>query len=196
MTTSPGRPRDQRIDAAVIAATADLLVELGYAELTVAAVAERAGTTKPAIYRRWRSKVHLVHEAAFPSDGDTVAVPTTGSLTDDLRTMVAHVVELFADPVARAAIPGLVAEFSADPTLSEALFKRFQDGPLEAVRARLADAVTNGEARSDLDPDAVIEAIGGSTLLALLIRGDADLDTAWIDRTTSLILRGVAPPSS
>jgi len=193
MTTAPGRPRDRRIDAAVLAATAKLLVEVGYAELTVAAVAERARTTKPAIYRRWRSKAHLVHEAAFPSDGDALAVPETGSLDADLRVMVAHVVAMFADPVARAAVPGLMGEFAADPTLHAALLERFQAGPLGAARARLAAAVDAGQARADLDPDAVIEAIGGSTLLALLVRGDADLDKAWIDTTTSLLLKGIAP---
>ncbi|MFC6342817.1 helix-turn-helix domain-containing protein, partial [Nocardioides hankookensis] len=88
MTTAPGRPRDRRIDRAVLAATAELLVEVGYADLTIAAVAERARTTKPAIYRRWRSKAHLVHEAAFPTDAERVQVPSTGALDTDLRAMV------------------------------------------------------------------------------------------------------------
>ena len=39
-----GRPRDPRIDAAILTATADLLVQIGYSNLTLAAVAERAGT--------------------------------------------------------------------------------------------------------------------------------------------------------
>jgi len=193
MTAAPGRPRDRRIDGAVLAATAELLVEAGYADLTVAAVAERARTTKPAIYRRWRSKAHLVHEAAFPSEGDALAVPETGSLDADLRVMVTNVVAMFAHPVARAAVPGLMGEFTADPTLHAALLERFQAGPLGAARARLARAVEAGQARADLDPEAVIEAIGGSTLLALLVHGDADLDEAWIDTTTTLLLRGIAP---
>ena len=62
-----GRPRDPRIDAAILRATADLLVEIGYSNVTMAAVAERAGTTKTALYRRWSSKAELVHEAAFPT---------------------------------------------------------------------------------------------------------------------------------
>ncbi|MGH3562292.1 MAG: TetR family transcriptional regulator, partial [Mycobacterium sp.] len=41
-----GRPRDLRIDAAILRAAAELLVEIGYSDLTMAAVAERAGTTK------------------------------------------------------------------------------------------------------------------------------------------------------
>ena len=46
-----GRPRDPRIDAAILRATADLLVEIGYSNVTMAAVADRAGTTKTALYR-------------------------------------------------------------------------------------------------------------------------------------------------
>ena len=192
-TAGPGRPRDGRIDAAVLTATAELLVEVGYAELTVADIARRARTTKPAIYRRWRSKAHLVHEAAFPSEGALVDVPDTASFAGDLREMVSNVVTMFANPVARAAVPGLIGEFGADPTLHAALLERFQAGPLGALRSRLAAAVEAGHARADLDPDSVIESIGGSTLLALLVRGDADLDGAWIDTTTSLLLKGVAP---
>ena len=56
-----GRPRDPRIDAAILAATAELLVTIGYSNLSLAAVAERAGTTKSALYRRWSSKAELVH---------------------------------------------------------------------------------------------------------------------------------------
>lgn len=189
----PGRPRDPRIDQAVLRAAEELVVEVGYADLTVDAIARRARTTKPAIYRRWRSKAHLVHEAAFPSDGDAVVVPETGSLDADLRAMVGNVVAMFAAPVARAAVPGLMGEFAADPTLHAVLLERFQAGPLGAARSRLAAAVHAGQARADLDPDAVIESIGGSTLLALLVRGDADLDEAWIDTTTTLLLRGIAP---
>src|SRR6478609_3162884 len=193
MTTAPGRPRDRRIDGAVLAATAELLVEVGYADLTVADVAVRAGTTKPAIYRRWRSKAHLVHEAAFPTDGDALAVPDTGSLDADLRVMVANVVATFAHPVARAAIPGLVSEFAADPGLHTALVERLQDGSLGAAYGRLAQAVAEGEARADLDPAAVIEAMAGTTLMPLLCRGDAGPDDAWSDTTTTLLLRGIAP---
>ncbi|GAA4367610.1 TetR/AcrR family transcriptional regulator [Nocardioides caricicola] len=159
-------------------------MEVGYADLTMDAVAERAGTTKPAIYRRWRSKAHLVHEAAFPTDAERVQVPTTGSLATDLRAMVRACVDVFAHPVARAAVPGLIAELAADPTLHATLVGRLADGPLGAARDRLS--------RPGLDPEAVIEAMAGTTLLALLFRGGDGLDDAWIDRTTDLLLKGIA----
>ena len=45
----------------------ELLEEVGYLQLTIGAIADRAGTNKPAIYRRWPTKAHLVHEAVFPA---------------------------------------------------------------------------------------------------------------------------------
>ena len=80
-----GRPRDPRIDAAILAATADLLVEIGYANLTMAAIAERAGTTKTALYRRWSSKADLVHEAAFPVAPTALTVPAGDIAADVAR---------------------------------------------------------------------------------------------------------------
>ncbi|WP_254848128.1 helix-turn-helix domain-containing protein, partial [Mycobacterium avium] len=71
MVVDFGRPRDPRIDAAVLRATVELLAETGYPGLLVSAIAQRAGTSKPAIYRRWPSKAHLVHEAVFPVSADT-----------------------------------------------------------------------------------------------------------------------------
>lgn len=189
-----GRPRDPRIEDAVLAATADLLVARGYADLNLADVARRARTTKPAIYRRWRGKAHLVHEAAFRT-ADAAAPDldgtSDGTLAGDVRVMVAATARMLSTPVARAALPGLVAEFQADPLLHAALLERFRDGPIAEVAERLAAAAASGEARPDLDPQAVIEAIAGSVLFALLLDITADLGPAWVDRTTSLLLRGI-----
>lgn len=190
-----GRPRDPRIESAVLAATAELLVQTGYADLTIDAVARRARTTKPAIYRRWRSKAQLVHEAAFPTSAAHAEADgsSDGSLAGDLRVMVAATARMLSTPAARAALPGLVAEFQADPLLHASLLERFGSGALAEVAARIREAVAGGEARSDADAGHVIAAMAGSVLFTLLIEQDADLGPAWVDRTTSLLLRGVTP---
>ena len=54
--SAPGRPRDGRIDAAIIAATRELIVQTGYSALSLSAIAAHAGTTTAAIYRRWSGK--------------------------------------------------------------------------------------------------------------------------------------------
>ncbi|PRC53398.1 TetR family transcriptional regulator, partial [Mycobacterium sp. ITM-2017-0098] len=78
-----------------------------YAELSLDAIAARAGTSKPAIYRRWRGKAHLVHEAVFPVDA-TTEIPDTGSLESDVREMIRRTLAVLSTPAARAALPGLV----------------------------------------------------------------------------------------
>ncbi len=89
-----GRPRDPRIDAAILRATAELLVEIGYPNLTLAAVAERAGTTKTALYRRWSSKAELVHEAAFPVAPTALTTPA-GDIAADIRAMLEATRDVF-----------------------------------------------------------------------------------------------------
>jgi AcrR family transcriptional regulator len=196
MVVDFGRPRDPRIDGAVLSATVELLAETGYPGLLVSAIAERAGTSKPAIYRRWPSKAHLVHEAVFPigAAGLVVAIPDTGSLPADLREMVRRAMAFLTTPAAQAALPGLVGEMAADPTLHSALLERFA-GIIGGGIAELLDgAAARGEVRSDLTAGELAaqltEAIAGITLIGLLTR-PAELDDAWVDRTTTLLLKGI-----
>jgi AcrR family transcriptional regulator len=184
-----GRPRDPRIDAAILTATADLLVQIGYSNVTLAAVAERAGTTKTALYRRWSSKAELVHEAVFPV-APTALVAPAGDMAADVRAMIAAARDVFTTPVVRAALPGLVADMSADSELNARVMSRFVD-LFTAVRARLSEGVERGEVHRDVDPDRLIELIGGATLLRLLLRPDEQLDDAWVDQTTAILVHGV-----
>jgi AcrR family transcriptional regulator len=184
-----GRPRDPRINAAILSATAELLVQIGYSNLTLTAVAERAGTTKTALYRRWSSKAELVHEAAFPV-APTALMGPAGDMAADVRAMVAATRDVFSTPVVRAALPGLVADISADAELNARVMARFAD-LFTAVRVRLRAAVDRGEAHPDADPDRLIELIGGATLLRLLLRPDERLDDVWVQQTTAIVVHGV-----
>jgi len=190
MTTDLGRPRDPRIDAAVLDATVELLSQTGYAELAVDAIARRAGTSKPAIYRRWPSKAHLVHEAVFPI-GRATELPDTGSLAGDVEEIVRRVVAVLTTAAARAALPGLVGEMAADLTLHAKLLERFGDILSGGLAERLSDAAARGEVRPDVTAADLSEAVAGITLLALLTRGAA-LDDGWVQRTATLIMRGIS----
>src|SRR6266487_2888909 len=58
-----GRARDPGIDARVLAAAHRHLSALGYEAMSVAAVAQEAGTTRQALYRRWPDKASLAADA-------------------------------------------------------------------------------------------------------------------------------------
>ena len=154
MAVDFGRPRDPRIDAAVLEATVELLAETGYPGLLVAEIAKRAGTSKPAIYRRWPSKAHLVHEAVFPI-GAATAIPDTGSPREDLREMVRRTIAVLTTPAARAALPGLIGEMAADPTLHSALLERFAG----LIGGGLAQWLKRSAARSEVRPEATALAL-------------------------------------
>jgi AcrR family transcriptional regulator len=189
---SGGRPRDSRIDDAVLQATADLLEEVGYLRLTVAAIAERAATNKPAIYRRWPTKAHLVHEAVFPLDGPAATMPSGTDLRADIRALVAIGVELLGRPAARAALPGLMAEMTDDPALHTDVLGRFATGSWGWLQQRIDAAIEAGQVRPDVEPSTVLEIIAGSTFVATAIRPRDELGTAWVDRVVDVILGGIA----
>jgi AcrR family transcriptional regulator len=190
MMTEVGRPRNRAIDEAVLRATVELIGETSYADLSLDAVAARAGTSKPAIYRRWRGKAHLVHEAVFPIDA-TTDIPDAGSLEDDVREMIRRTLAVLSTPAARAALPGLVGEMASDPTLHTALLERFGDILVRGLNDYLRSAVTRGEVRDGVTATELAEAIAGMTLLALLTRG-ANVDGEWIERTAQLITKGIS----
>ncbi|MCT7658493.1 TetR/AcrR family transcriptional regulator [Mycobacterium deserti] len=189
MTVELGRPRNPRIDSAVLDATVELLGATGYASLSVDAIARRAGTSKPAIYRRWPSKAHLVHEAVFPI-GTATELPDTGSLLGDVREMVRRTAAVLTTPAASAALPGLVAEMAADATLHTALLERFADILSRGLTERLDRAMADGDVRPDVTAAEVVEAMAGITLLRLLTRRDA-LDDDWVEHTALLITKGI-----
>jgi hypothetical protein len=58
-----GRPRSERVRAAILAAANRLLEAGSVRELTVEAVAHVAGVGKPTVYRRWPTKAALVMDA-------------------------------------------------------------------------------------------------------------------------------------
>src|SRR5882672_4805358 len=62
-TRGRGRPRSATADEAILVATRELLAERGWADLTIAEVAARAGVAKTTLYRRWPGKADLVVDA-------------------------------------------------------------------------------------------------------------------------------------
>jgi AcrR family transcriptional regulator len=190
MTTDLGRPRDPRIDDSVLGATVELLGTSGYADLSVDAIAKRAGTSKPAIYRRWPSKAHLVHEAVFPIS-EATELPDTGSLAGDVREMVRRSTGVLTTPAARGAMPGLLAEMATDPSLHAKLLSRFGDVTSRGMTDRLEGAVNRGEARPDVTAVDLVDAIAGIALMAIITRNQV-LDDTWVERTATLITKGIS----
>ena len=185
---SAGRPRNPRIEQDALAAARELLTEGGYPAITMAAIAERAGTTKAALYRRWPAVPHLVHEAVFPNE-----LSLDLHLGDDLATDILGVVrgtrDALCTPAAAAALPGLFAAAATWPDLHAAMMTRFA-GVFAALEERFVTAREAGEARPDARSDDLLRMIIGAAISGLLLTPTA-LDDAWVERVAGSLYRGV-----
>jgi AcrR family transcriptional regulator len=184
-----GRHRDQRIDAALIAATADLLVQRSYSNVTVAEIVRRAGTTLSALYRRWSTKAELVHEAAFP-DTKSQLPPSAEDIGIDIRAMIAVISDVCSSDVARAALPGLIADAAGDVSLHRRMITRFTDR-FAPLRNRIDEARSRGEVHPGVEQDRLVEIIGGVVLWRVLFNPGERIDSEWLDGITAIILNGI-----
>ncbi|KPM50797.1 TetR family transcriptional regulator [Frankia sp. CcI49] len=195
---SRGRPRDPQIDGVVLASTRELLERKGFPETTIQAVARHAGVGASTIYRRWPSRVELIESAIFPGIGALDVAPA-GDVREDLRRYIAAYRELFSSPAARAAIPGLLAAYQAEPERHGTLVERVGQDVRPAFRATLA-AADPGTIDPEVDPDAVMDLLIGATLYYSFIRpfagrpDDADQGNQD-DRVGDLLLRALRPGS-
>jgi AcrR family transcriptional regulator len=189
MQSIRGRPRDRRIDDAVLRATIELLEEVGYTRLTIPLVAARAGATPPAVYRRWPTKVELVYEAVFPTPPNA-DLPLTGSIDDAVRTLVRSSVALFSAPAVHTAWSGLMAELPSEPGLSARLLGQQQDSTYRRLQGFLDEAASEGRAAPGVDARVLVDMIGGTVLMA--IANERIIDDAWIEQTSALIVGGLA----
>ncbi len=79
---------------------------------------------------------------------------------------------------------------AADPALHTALLERFGDTLVRGLGDYLDASAARGEVRAEVTATDLAESIAGITFLALIARGSAP-DDAWIERTATLITRGI-----
>jgi AcrR family transcriptional regulator len=83
------RRRGEELENALLDAAWTELTENGYDDLTIDAVANRAGTSRAVLYRRWPSKRALVLATLVDrAKTDVVATPDTGSLRGDVIALL------------------------------------------------------------------------------------------------------------
>src|SRR5687767_10486410 len=154
-TETRGRRRSQRSHDAIIAATQGLLLERGYADLSIEGIAARAGVGKQTIYRWWPSKGSVLLDAllALSEDrqGDVVALPDTGDLEADLKLILRATVAELNDPRYDQPMRALSTEILHDTELAEVYAERLDRPMTELKHERLRSAQRTGELPAELD---------------------------------------------
>lgn len=187
---SRGRHRDPEAQRAILQATRDLLLEVGYPGLTIEAVARRAGVGKSTIYRWWATKGVLVLEATS-EHLEIGVVPDSGDTRQDLLVAARQLIDTFSDRLASIVIFAVIAHLEDDPSMAVA----FRDTWVYPWRTSAAAAIERGIARGDLpagtDPGLYLDMLVGTVFQRTLVIAHPDTQ-GLAEALVDVILMGPA----
>jgi AcrR family transcriptional regulator len=172
---------------AVLDATVDLLTEVGFAGLTIDAVAARAHSSKATIYKSWPTKTDLV--VAIAQQIESPPMPTLvadATLTESLRNMVDAVRELTVGASGHL-ILALHAASRMDPVINTAvelhLVEPHQGAITEALNEMKAARLLADDINTDLAGRVIASLIVDRALASGLPIPVDELDrivTSWL----------------
>jgi AcrR family transcriptional regulator len=164
--------RSEQARAAVLHAADDLLVEHGFAGLTIEKIAAKAGVAKQTIYRWWPSKVDILLDAYGQDVAQELTPADLGSLAEDLREHAAAVASFLTTSDAGAVYRALVGQAQHDPQLAV----RLRENQLAAQQLRdrlpFERALARGELPADLDIDQAVQRLMAVIHYRVLVTGE------------------------
>src|SRR5690625_4439843 len=187
--SSGGRPRSYEIDAALIAATLAILDEEGYGGISLEAVAKRAGTSRPAIYRRWSGRAPLVL-AAVAARLDVPTPPDTGCTLCDIGESFNVFLGAYRT-IRPEVLSALYAECARDPELRARYLATVIEPARTAVGCTLDRAIARGDLRADVDRDLLLDIVGSLVHYRAMF-GPEHLADDEAEQAIEVLLKGAA----
>ncbi|MDH2430611.1 TetR/AcrR family transcriptional regulator [Sphaerisporangium sp. TRM90804] len=163
--------RSEEARQSVLEAVDDLLVEVGYARLTIEGIAGRAGVAKQTIYRWWSSKNDILMDA-FVQDAAEALIPAdTADLRRDLCAHAREIAHFLSESDAGAVFRALTAQAQHDPELAARL--RFEHLSKQRGYDRLPfeRAIARGALDPGFDVDLAVDQIVGPIYYRVLVTG-------------------------
>ncbi|WP_433255036.1 TetR/AcrR family transcriptional regulator [Streptosporangium sp. CA-135522] len=159
-----GRPRSAKAEKAIIEATLDLIGEgMSIAELSIEAIAARAGVGKTTIYRRWSNKEDLVVDALTTLKSPLPEMAGR-SVREDLIAYLEVVRRDSCDARSRCVMNIAMNDAERHPRLVERIRQATIEPRRAVMTAVLRRGVATGELRPDLDVPIVIASLVGTMM--------------------------------
>lgn len=190
----PGRPRNEDCCRAIRDSAIDLLLEHGFADLTIESIAARAGVGKTTVYRRWPNKADLIVHAFFETVTPKVHFQDSGDIRADFRRQMRLVVKEMAGPNGRV-LATLLGYMQSDAGLGEAFRTRWLAVRRAEGRQAIVRGIERGVLPATIDPDFVLDALY-SPLHFRLLAGHGPLTTEYSDGIVDLVFDGLGAPRS
>jgi AcrR family transcriptional regulator len=184
----PGRPRSAQSHQAMLQAALELLTEVGFAAMSMDAIANRAGVGKTTIYRRYASKEELVADA-IESIREEIVIPDTGNLESDIDTLIQNAAQITLSPVGRQTVAMIISSASSNPQFAQIYWKKYLQPRRKAFAIVLERAKARNEIQADLDSDLIFDTMSGIMLYALIFQPTSESWTTYVRRAIDLLFR-------
>jgi AcrR family transcriptional regulator len=161
-----GRPRSDAARIAVLHAVDDMLVEDGYAAMTMKGIAARAGVGKQTVYRWWTSKAEILLEAVTQDAETALVVEPAATSAEEIDSFLAAVARFLTETHEGAAYRALVGEAQHDVKVAKLI--RSSDVLAVAAVPVLKRAIERGDLPADVDLDAAAAELVGPVFFRVL----------------------------
>jgi len=189
-----GRPRDEAARLRILKAALDLMDETAFAQVTVEAIAERAGASKTTLYRWWPNKAALAIEAFTDAVTPELPLRDTGSLLGDLTTQAQNFARVLSGRGGRMLRSFLVAA-RCDPEVADAFRSIWSDPRRAEAKQMLRQKQANGQLRKDADLDLVLDSLYGPLYYRFLVKNDLP-SQKYAESLAALVIQGLLDSSA
>ena len=185
-----GRPPIEAAEshARILDAVYELLQERSVRDLTMEAVARRAGVGKPTLYKWWPTKAALVLAMFKERIAVALPPPSAGTAEKAIREAARALIGPLNGQLGKV-LSELIAEGQSEPAILQELFDKHIRGHAEADAADIERGKKSGELASDADPQLIIDAVFGAIFYRLLFR-TAPLTEEFGDKLVRQVFRG------
>lgn len=184
----PGRPRSAQSHQAILQAALELLAEVGFAAMSMDAIAARAGVGKTTIYRRYASKEELVADA-IESIREEIVIPDTGNLQSDIDTLIQNAAQITLNPIGRQTVAMIISSASSNPQFAQIYWTKYLQPRRKAFAVVLERAKARKEIQPNLDSDLIFDTMSGIMLYALIFQPPSESWTTYVRRALNLLFR-------
>jgi AcrR family transcriptional regulator len=192
-----GRPPSVAAEnhAAILDAVYALLQEQSVRDLTMEAVAKRAGVGKPTLYKWWPSKAALVLAMFRERMVDARPEPIRGETAEETIRLGAVAIIRALHGLLGKVVAELIAEGQSEPAIVRTLFDEQLRGRRAADAAEIERGKANGELVAEADPELLLDAVFGGIYYRLLLRS-APLNEQYGKDLVKQVFNGVKVPPS
>jgi len=170
-----GRPTDTGLEVRLFDACIETLTEVGYRQMSIDAIAKKASTSRPTIYRKFGSLNNLVIAAMTHFYQDEAATPgRTDDIYQDILNYLSGTVTLLTETKFGIAFRVIIPDMQRNEQFSR-FAKELGSNRRKTLKKLLLEAKASGIVNNSADVEALIDGLIGAIYFRFLLsRGKLD----------------------